>query len=188
MRYRETAVIAAATALTLLGYGEFTGSQEATPKLAYIRSQEVLEQAPGAREAQNVFEREMASWRSEVQALGDSLQQMIQQYEQQQVMLSPEKREERQQAIQQKRLEYNQRVSQLQEQAQQRQQELVQPVYEKISTVLESIRDEQNYTMIFDADAAGGGLIAADTTLDITAQVITRLQQLGSTSDQGGAN
>lgn len=190
MRFRETAVIAAATTtLTLLGYGEVTRNQASSPKLGYINSQAVLEEAPGAQEAQSAFEREMARWRSEVQTLSDSLQQMIQQYEQQQVMLSPEKRQERQQEIQQKRLEYNQRVTELQDRAQERQQELVQPVYDKISRVLADIRDQDDYTMIF--DAAAGGLIAADTTLDLTDRVIERLKQQDQqeqASNPGDAN
>jgi Skp family chaperone for outer membrane proteins len=93
---------------------------------------------------------------------------------QQQIMLSPDKRAERQQEITQRRVEYNQRLEDLQQAAARRQQELVQPVYDKISTILSQIRDEEDYTMIF--DAAAGALIAADTTLDITGHVIERIQ------------
>ncbi len=60
----------------------------------------------------------------------------------------------------------------------------MEPIYERISVVLTRIREEQGYTMIF--DAAGGALIAADTTLDITATVIERLKASEGGSDGTG--
>lgn len=167
----STVLVAAAVAA--LGYKGIAQPQSEI-NLAYIDSNAIIAQTPGAAEAQATFEREMARWQTEVQALADSLQQMITAYEQQQIMLSPDKRQERQQAIQRKRLEYQQRTLDLQQVAQRRQQELVQPIYDQISQVLATVRDENDYTMIF--DAAAPGLIAADTMLDITPIVIERLQ------------
>lgn len=164
-----------ATALAMLGYKGISEPQGAATKLAYINSNEIIAQTPGAAEAQQTFDREMARWRTEMQALEDSLQQMITTYEQQQIMLSPEKRQERQQEILQKRLAYEQRANDLQDVAQRRQAELVQPIFEQITLALAQIRDEREYTMIF--DAAAGALIAADTALDITGVVIERLKQ-----------
>jgi len=176
VRYSASAVLVA-TGLAMLGYKGINQPQATEIKLAYINSNVVLEQAPGAAEAQATFDREVARWRSEVQAAADSLQEMITTYEQQQVMLSPEARQERQQVIMQKRLEYDQRVADLQQVAQRRQVELVQPIYDQITAALVQIRVEENYTMIF--DAASGGLMDADTTLDITSQVIARIRQQG---------
>ncbi len=174
MHYKVSALAGAATAaMMVLGYQ--AGGQQQPVKLAYINSAVIIESTPGATEAQQTFEREMARWRAEVQVLADSLQAMLSQYEQQQVMLSPEKRDERQQAILQKRLEYNQRVEELQTSAQTRQAQLVQPIYDQISTVLGVMREEGSYSMIFDVSA--GAVIAADTALDITSQVIVRIRQ-----------
>lgn len=183
MRNKVSAVVVAA-ALALVGYKGIAEPQGSDPKFAYIDSNEIIAEAPGAQEAQATFDREMARWRAEAQALADTLQEMIQEYEQQQVMLSPEKRQERQQVIQQKRLEYQRRLSDLDQVAQRRQQELVQPIYENITNTLIQIRDEGDYTMIF--DAAAGALIAADTTLDITAQVIQRLKAGGGEGPETG--
>lgn len=184
MRYLASAVVVAAI-LGLVGYTSVQQPQAGELKLAYINSNEIISQTPGAEEAQATFDREMARWQSEVQALADSLQDMISTYEQQQVMLSPEKRQERQQEILQRRLEYDQRLSDLQQVAQRRQAELVQPIYERITLALAAIREEQNYTMIF--DAAAGALIAADTALDITNIVLERLRQ-EENAGQGSGN
>ena len=99
---------------------------------------------------------------------------MLATYDQQQIMLSPERRTERQREIELKQMEYQQRTSDLEQVAQTRQQELVAPVFENIRNVLMTIRIEEGYSMIF--DAAAGALIDADTTLDITPLVIERLQ------------
>jgi outer membrane protein len=173
VQYKVSAIVVA-TALAALGYAGFNGPQGSQIKLAYINSNEIISQAPGAAEAQATFEREMAGWNAQVEAMGDSLSQMVTQYEQQQVMLSPEARTQRQQEINQKRLEFQQRTADLENMAQSRQQELVAPIYEAVSNVLVTLREEEQYTMIF--DAAAGALIAADTALDITAQVLARLQ------------
>ncbi len=181
MQYKISAMVVAA-ALAALGYAGFSQPQGPQIKLAYINSNEIISQAPGAAEAQAIFEREMAGWNAQVEAMGDSLQAMIAQYEQQQVMLSPEARTQRQQAINQKRMEFQQRTVEIENIAQARQQELVAPIYAAVSNVLNAVRVEQQYTMIF--DAAAGGLIAADTTLNITALVLQRLQ--AQTAAPGG--
>jgi outer membrane protein len=166
--------VVAATALALLGYNGINQPQTEIPKLAYINSTVIISQAPGAGEAQATFEREMARWEAEIQAMSDSLQEMLANYDQQQIMLSPERRTERQREIELKQMEYQQRTADLEQVAQTRQQELVAPVFENIRNVLMNIRIEQGYSMIF--DAAAGALIDADTTLDITPLVIERLQ------------
>lgn len=173
MRYRATAIVAA-TALAVLGYNGLDGQQPKVPNLAYVNTDAIIAQAPGAAEAQATFEREMARWQSEIQAMSDSLDAMISSFEQQQVMLSPERRQERQRTIELKRMEYQQRTLDLEQVARQRQQELIQPVLDRITRVLDAIREERDYSMIF--DFASGALFTADTTLDITPLVIERLR------------
>jgi outer membrane protein len=185
VQYKLSAIVVA-TALAALGYAGLNVPQASEIKLAYVNTNEIIAQAPGAAEAQATFEREMAGWNAQVEAMGDSLQAMVTQYEQQQVMLSPEARTQRQQEINQKRMEFQQRTVDLENMAQARQQELVAPIYEAVSNVLTRIREEEQYTMIF--DAAAGALIAADTALDITAQVLQRLQAQGAEQPGGTPN
>lgn len=162
--------------LLLLGGGTDAAAQAATTdsKIGFINSQQILESTPGARQAQEQWEREMADIRTEVERMGQELEQMIQQYQQQELTLSPEAKASRQEEIRQKQNEYQQRVQQLQNQADRRQQEIVAPVMERINTVIEQIRAEGGYTLIF--DLAAGAIISADPSLDLTQQVIQRLQ------------
>lgn len=155
-------------------------------KIAYVNSQEILDQAPGALEVQQQFNQEMETYRAEVQTMAEELDQMIQQYEQQQLTLSPQAKEQREQAIMEKREAYNQRVEELDQQAGQRQQELVQPVMDEITGVIEGLRIEGGYALIF--DVAAGSILAADESLDLTPEVLRRLQaaENGASAGPGG--
>lgn len=151
------------------------GAVEAqTLKIAYINSQEILMNAPGAEEAQQRFDEEMAGYQQEIQQLETELQNLETALQQQQLTLSPEAKANREQQLQQKYQEYQQRSTQLQEMANQRRAALIQPVMDEITAVIEQVREEGAYSFIL--DAAAGSIVSADPSLDLTQEVITRLQ------------
>ena len=188
MRYARQLATAALSAFLFAGLGaghavaqEGAGSdaQPASPpantQFVYIDSQQILQQAPGASEAQQTWSRELAQYRSEVQQLAAEIDSMQSNLEQQREMLNQAAIERRQQEIAQKQQQLRQRAQELEQRAAQRQQELLGPILDQVRTVIAEIREEQGYTMVFDASAAG--VLAADPRLDITDLVIRRLQE-----------
>ncbi len=170
-------------ALMALAFLLSAGAVEAqTLKIAYINSQEILMNAPGAEEAQQQFDEEMAGYQEEISQLETELQNLETALQQQQLTLSPEAKANREQQLQQKYQEYQQRTTQLQEMANQRRAALIQPVMDEITAVIEQIREEGAYSIIL--DAAAGSIVSADPSLDLTQQVITRLQA-GETGNDG---
>ncbi len=154
------------------------GALEAqAPKLGYINSQEILVNAPGAEEAQAAFDAEMSGYQNEIVQLETELQNLEAALQQQQLTLSPEARANREQQLQAKFQEYQQRTGQLQEVANQRRAALIQPVMDNITAVIEELREEGSYSLIL--DAAAGSIVSADPALDLTQKVITRLQAAG---------
>lgn len=154
-------------------------------KIAYIDSQAIIDQDPAAQEAQKQFEADMTRYRAEVQQLGEELQTLIDQYDQQQAMLSEAAKANRQEEIRLKQTQYQQRISELEQQANMRSAELIQPVMERINGIIEEIRAAGSYAMIF--DVAAQGVIAADPQLDLTPEVIRRLQAApGGAGGSGG--
>ena len=145
-------------------------------KLAYINSQQVVAQAPGRAEAEAQFEKEMNGYREQVKRMGDSLKTMIDEYNKQEVVLSPAAKESRQKTIRQKEEQYQQRLRQLDQEAQKREGELVRPIMEQINKVIDQIRAEEGYAMIFDAGGNVAVVVSADKSLDITDKVIARLK------------
>ncbi len=161
------------TAALLLALGA-PRSVDAQLKVAFINSQNILAETPGAAEAQAQFDQDMQEYRNEVQQMASELEALVQQYEQQQAMLSPSAKQQREADIRTKQEAYQQRLAAIDERAGQRQQELVQPVMDKINQMIEQIRAEGSYALIL--DVAAGGVVAADPALDLTQEVIRRLQ------------
>ena len=57
-----------------------------------------------------------------------------------------------------------------------RQRELLEPIQSRVTAVIEGIRAEGNFAIIFDITAPGSGIVTADKSLDLTDRVIARLQ------------
>ncbi len=154
-----------------------------SPRIGYIDSQAILQEAPGAQEAQQEFERNMQGYQEQIQQMGQELEGLIEQYQQQERTLSPEARQRREEEIRQREMEYQQRVEEMEMEAAERRQQLVEPILERMSGAIEEIRTEGQYTMIF--DVASRAIIAADPELDLTTQVLQRLRDTaGSDEDR----
>ena len=145
-----------------------------TTKIGYINSAEVLANAPGAQEAQERFDSEMQSAQEELQQMESEMQNMAEELQRQALTLSPEARANREQQLQLMNQDYQSRAQQLTTQADQRRAELVQPIMDRVTAVIEAIREEDGYALILDSTV--GSIIAADPTLDLTQQVIDRLE------------
>ena len=151
-----------------------------TLKIGYINSQQILASSSEAAAAQKQFDTEMQGYQAEVQQLETELQGLQQRYQQQQLTLSPEAKASREQVIQQKMQDYQTRTQQLQQQADQRRSELIQPIMDKITAIIETMREEGHYSLVL--DVAAGSIISADSTLDLTPEVIRRLGAQASTA------
>lgn len=165
-------VLAAVVGLGLLAGG---ASAQSPLKIGYIDSRKIIAEAPGAKEAQATFDREMQGYQAQMKVMEDSLKSLMDDYQQKSVTLSPEAKKTREDAIRTRQDAYQQKAAQLQQQAGERQAALVKPVLDRVQTVIGQIRQEGGYAVIFDVGAEGSPIIAADTALDLTAQVLARL-------------
>ena len=170
---------ASAVALALMIFGATAVAAQTQVKIGYIKSQTILANAPGREAAESQFEKEMATYRAQVQRMGDSLNALIADYNKQEVSLSPQAKEARQKDIRTKEEEYQRRTQELQTQVRQREAELVRPIMEQINKVIDELRAAEGYTMIFDAENQAGVVVAADKNLDLTDKVLARLRAAG---------
>ena len=108
--------------------------------------------------------------------MGDSLNTMITAYNNDEISLSPAAKETRQKSIREREEQYQQRVRSLEQQIEERRVALMQPIMDLVTKVIEDVRKQDGYAMIFNVGPEGGAVVAADTTLDITAKVLTRLK------------
>lgn len=161
----------------VLATGQALGQEPPPPGtlVVYLRSAEIVQNAPGSAEAQRTFQRELGEAQTELQQQAAAVDSMVQDYQRQEVLLSPQAKEEKEQAIRARQTELSSRQRELDAQLQQRQQELLRPILERVTGVIEQIRTEQGYSFVLDASTEG--VVAADTTLDITSIVMSRLGQ-----------
>lgn len=143
-------------------------------KIAYMNSRVIMERAPGAKEAAQQFDRYRQAIADSLEAMGSAVQKLMDEYSRQEIALSAQAKTQRQNEIVQRRQLYEQRVAQAEQQAAQRQKDLLQPIMDKVNQLIESMAKERGYAFVL--DAAAGAIIYADETLDLTEEIIRRLQ------------
>ena len=159
--------------LAVLGAPGIQAAAQSPLKIGYINSQVIIAEDPAANAAQEQFQREMVPFENELRGLETDIADLISRYQAQQVTLTSNARRSRADEITQRQQGYQERLAQIEAEAARRQQELVQPIMEQINNIIQQIRSDGSYTFIF--DVAGGGLIAADESFDLTTEVQERL-------------
>lgn len=149
-------------------------------KIGYINSQKIIAEAPGAAEARTTIEREMNKHQADLALADDSIKNAIADFQKKQLALSADAREKQQQDIRTRQQALQARADLLEQQMQKRQQDLVKPIMDKINTVLDALRKENGYTIIF--DTAAGSIVAADPAADLTDTVLARLKAAAPTA------
>jgi outer membrane protein len=109
---------------------------------------------------------------------------MVADFQRKSVLLSPEERRKQEQAVIQKQQTLQQRANAIHQEASSRQEELMKPVLDRVQKAIEDVRMEGGYAIIFDKES--GAMVAADSTLDLTTQVIERMK--GAANGSGGAS
>ncbi len=161
-------IVGAATAVS--------ASAQAAPKFGFINSQAILAEAPGRADAENQFKSEVAAYQAQLQRMSDSLQTMAATFDKEAPRLDSVTRTTRAKTIQAKEADYQNRARTLDQQMQNRQAELIRPLMENLQKVIEQVRAEDNYAMIFDVASQTSVIVAADKNLDITAKVMARVK------------
>ncbi len=136
-------------------------ARQAGQGIAVVNLQIIMPQTPGYQEAQATFE-------AEFQPANDDFEASA--------VLSQTARLEKETEIQELQARLEQRATDLQNRQAERERELMDPLEQRVRSVLEGIRAERNLAIIFDV-ATMPGLAAVDQSIDLTALVVQRLLQ-----------
>lgn len=150
--------------------------QQTSVRLGFVNSQAILQQMPGYAAAESTYSKELEGFQGEMLRLRQRLDSTVSTYQQSSVGLSASQRQAREAEIRRLQQQVDQRSNELRQRAQERERELVQPLEDRVKAVIEGIRAERNIGIMFDVAAPGGGIIAADQSLDMTAVVVQRLK------------
>ncbi|MEO8199361.1 MAG: OmpH family outer membrane protein [Gemmatimonadota bacterium] len=153
-----------------------SAQQTGAQKIAFINSQLVLKQAPGFAAAESTFNREVEGFRAEATRLQTTVDSAAAAFNRDAVLLSPSAREAKRKDLETQQTTLETRMTELRDRSIAREKELLDPITSRVQTVIDGVRAEGNYSMIFDLSVLGSGVVSADKALDLTDTVIKRLQ------------
>ncbi|MFQ5706902.1 MAG: OmpH family outer membrane protein [bacterium] len=167
--------------LVLLGGVFIFGSQAALAqlKIGYINSQTILASYKEALDVQKQLQELNAQWEGQAKDMQREIQELLDQLESQSLLLSEERKKEKQQEIQKLNQKY-QKFLQVkwgpQGDGVKKEVELMQPVYDKINTTISKIGEAEGYSYIFDVVGANI-LYASDDQPDLTQKLLEELNK-----------
>ncbi len=145
--------------------------------IVYIDSERLRAEAPGLQQARARIQQRMpqleASADSALAPMQAELQRLAVEFQQQQGMMTAERRQQQQAELQRKQAELQQAGAEWEQRAGRMQNEILAPALTRINQVIDTLRSDRGYSFIL--DSAGGGVVAADPSLDITDEVLRRL-------------
>ena len=168
-------LLALGAVATLLIVGVAAIPQQRSYTFAYLESELILRAMPEYAQAESTFAQEVASMEEEVRTLSVAFDSAVAAFQQQEPMLTPTVRDQRRASLQQMQQQAQTRQQELSQRAQQRNAELLAPLEARIQAIIDGLRAERGYGLIFDVSAPGGAIVAADPSLNLTNVVVQRL-------------
>lgn len=134
------------------------------PKIAYVRSDKLLSEYIGMKEAKDAFTHKQMRWQNNL----DSLKHDIRKY-----MNTKGASKERIKQLEQNVAQYTETINKL---AQEEDMNSTELVYQQINTFIEDYGKKKGYSMIF-GSGSPGALLYGDEALDITDKLLSALNQ-----------
>lgn len=144
-------------------------------KIGYIDDELIKQNYTEWQRAQDQWEVEQKAWDDEAAAMQEELQEMLEEYDKQRLILSDDKKKEREAAIRTKRdaLDaFTRDIYQPGGRAERKQMELIQPLLDNVNKAIEQVAIEENFDVIFTMQS---GLGYIKETYDVTQKVLDKL-------------
>ncbi|MBD3168008.1 MAG: hypothetical protein GF307_00900 [candidate division Zixibacteria bacterium] len=174
MHYRKSMIMVAGVLITLLL--SFGMASADTGKIGYVDSQRIFAESRDFADAQAKFEKDVEEWNVKGEELQSEIEKLEAELESQSLLLSKEKRQEKERLLEAKKEAFQDFVDATfgpEGKAERRNAELVRPIRDKVMRLIERIAIEENYDMILDAGVVS--IAYAKKSLDITDIVLEEL-------------
>lgn len=152
-----------------------------TIKIGYVNSQKIFTTYKEFLDAQKQIEDLRRQWENEILSKQKELEQLYENFQSQNMLLSDSKKIERQQEMQELDIQikqmYQERFAPGEGEIYKRQENLLQPINEKINKLIEKIGSEANFDLIY--DEAGGNLVYVNKSIkqDLTDKLLGELEK-----------
>ncbi|KQM08826.1 MAG: hypothetical protein AL399_05090 [Candidatus [Bacteroides] periocalifornicus] len=161
-------VVAALVMLPLLGFGQ---------KFAFVDTEYILNKIASYKSAREQVDKLSKQYQSEVEQGYADVEKMVKDYQSEQVLLTPEMRQKKQQQI----LDAEKKVKDLQEKyfgregaLQKKQEELIKPIQDQVYQAVKDVATEGGYAAIIDV-AASGAVLYSSPRYDKSDEVLKRM-------------
>ena len=147
-------------------------------KLGYVDSQQILQADVSYQDAQKKLETETSKWTQELQRMDQEMKDKMAALDQQSLLLSEEKKQEKYQELQNLQIEAQQYQYEKfgdNGEAFRLRKQLLEPVFEKINGVIHKVGEDGGYDFIF--DTVNGNVLYAQPKFDLTEMVIEELKK-----------
>ncbi|MDF1543783.1 MAG: OmpH family outer membrane protein [bacterium] len=154
---------------------EFVNAQGT--KMGFVNDERIKMEYRAWQKAQEQWELEAKAWEEEAIAKQEELREMEEEYDKQKLILSEEKKKEKEAAIKVKSDDldaYTRRVFGPNGEAERKQASLLQPLLDNVTAAIEAVAVEETYDVIFTLQS---GLGYINPTLDITDKVLKYLEE-----------
>ena len=144
-------------------------------KIGFVRDDRIKEEYKAWNRAQEQWDTDSKAWEDEATAMQTELQELLTEYEKQKLILSEEKRNEKEAVLRTKQEAldaFTRTVFGPGGKAERRQAELIEPLLEKASAAIEAVAIEGNYDVIFTLQS---GLGYIKESYDVTDKVLEYL-------------
>ena len=153
-------------------------------KIGYVDSQQIMTQYEGFRTAQIELEKEQKRLEADYNVMAQQLDSLYQSYQQQQLLMSEDRRKEKEQEIVQKERELQEfgmkKLGPQNSELVQIQNQLMQPILKVFSDACNKVGADQGYDFIFDAGT--GGLLYSLESHNITNEVLEEMNKISTSN------
>lgn len=146
------------------------------PKIAYVRTLELVYGYNGMKRAHSEFKNQTTAWQSNIDTLRINYERSLSKYQQNLSALSATEKEEQQAILKRMENDLNNYASVIQDQAKEREKNLTESVLNQINSYVESYAKKKGYDMVLGAEGSGTIVYATDA-YDITKDVLTALNE-----------
>ena len=170
-------IISVLVITALVVFGGWSQSQ-AQAKIRYVNSQRILSEFPEALEIQKQLDEIRAGYEGEYNDMLQRYENLVKEIENQSLLLSPEKKAEKEKEAQELGMAIEQfRYQKLGPQGELYKKNLVltQPLYDKIDQIIQRVGEEEEYDFIL--DVVQGVVLFAKPQFDITNRIIEELSK-----------
>jgi outer membrane protein len=145
------------------------------PRIAFVRSAELIYEYNGMRDARNEYKSQSDAWQANIDTLRMQYQRCLTEYQSSYKTLTNTEREEKQSLV--KKLEDNLKnyTAVIQKQAQEKEKTITDGVLNQINSYVEQYAKKQGYDIVI--GGANGSLIYGDKAFDITDEVLQVLNK-----------